>query len=275
MVKARYRLGHPQTKGSIPNERKEKMILNLKPLGLVLVAVLAVSAVVASAASAQGKLTSDGPVTLVAEETGGAGSNVVTAFGFKGECPGSIGTGHKVLTEAETKEGKKHELIPSGAMTFTLTPHFNEANHNCKIVGSNFPLTTDLNGCDYVTHIGQTSGGNGTYSGTTDIVCPPGKEIVITIFTNITEETNNKPFCIVEIKPQTGLTGIHGTDTGNGFIDLTGAIEGIHATKTNATGLSHLVLCPNQTTTTAKMDGDGTVRGFNSVGLPTAISLSD
>ena len=45
------------------------MIRNLKVLGLALVAVFAMSAMVASAASA-GVLTSDGPVKIKATETG-------------------------------------------------------------------------------------------------------------------------------------------------------------------------------------------------------------
>jgi hypothetical protein len=245
------------------------MIRNLKALGLALVMVFTLSAVAASAASAQqGFLTSDGPVTLVAEETGVA-ANAFTAFGFRSECPGSTGTGHKYNVTP-------HTPIPSGATTFTLTSHLKQANHNCRVFPGNFPTTADFNGCDYVTHIGETSGGGaGTYRGSTDLVCPEGQEITFTVFTTIAEETNNKPFCILHIKPQTGLTGIHGTDTGNGFIDLTGTLEGIHMSKTNATGISHLVLCPNQTTTTGKLDGDGTVKGLNAAGEPTPISLSD
>ncbi len=55
------------------------MIRNLKALGLTLAAVFAMSAIAASAASAQqGTLTSDGPVTLYGTETGPAGSNAIT-----------------------------------------------------------------------------------------------------------------------------------------------------------------------------------------------------
>jgi hypothetical protein len=245
------------------------MMRNLKTLGLALAVAFAISVVAAPAASAQqGFITSDGPMTLIAEETGEVGSNAVTAFGFRAECPGSTGTGHKYNVTP-------HTLIPSGETTFTLTPHLKQANHNCRVFSGNFPTTADFNGCDYVTHIGITSGGTGTYNGTTDIVCPVGQEITFTVFTNTTDETNNKPFCVLHIKPQTGLAGVHGTDTGNGFIDLAGTIEGIHMSKTNATGIGHLVLCPNQTTTTAKMDADGTIRAVNAKGEQTPISLSD
>jgi hypothetical protein len=242
------------------------MIHNLKAFGLAMAAVFAMSAVAASAASAQqGKLTSDGPVTLVAEETGIA-ANAVTAFGLRAECPGSIGTGHKYNVTP-------HTFIPSGETTFTLTPHLKSANHNCRVFPGNYPTTADFNGCDYVTHIGQTVGGiSGTYSGTNDIVCPAGQEITWTIFTNTTDETNNKPFCIMHIKPQTGLTGGHAKDTGNGFIDLAGTIGGVHVSKTS---VSHPLLCPNATTTTAQLHGDGTVRGVDELGKSTPISISE
>lgn len=75
---------------------------NLKALGLAAVAVLAFSAVAASAASAQqGKLTSDGPVTLTGEDTG---VNFFKAFGSEVRCPDSKYTGHTVLTIKQTEE---------------------------------------------------------------------------------------------------------------------------------------------------------------------------
>jgi hypothetical protein len=241
------------------------MICDLKTLGLALVAIFALSAVAASAASAQqGLLTSDGPVTLRAEETGEK-ANSITMFGFRAECPGSIGTGHQYNVTP-------HTLIPSGETTFTLTPHLKQINHNCRVSPGNFPATTDFNGCDYVAHIGETTVSAGTYGGTSDIVCPPGKSITWTVFTTTTAETNNEPFCVLHIKEQAGLAGAHVTDTGNGYIDLTGTVENIHAEKTNIG--THPILCPNQTTAAAKFDIDVTVKGLNEEGEPTVIALS-
>lgn len=239
------------------------MTPSLKALGLALAAVFAVSAVAATAASAQqGTLTSDGPVTLVGEEIA---LNTITAFGLTAKCPGSTGTGHKY---SETP----HQLIPSGATTFTLTPHIKQANHNCQLNPGGFPATTDFNGCDYVAHLGETTGGVAdTYGGTIDIVCPPGKEIVWTLFTNTTDETNNKPFCVLDVKPQIGLAGSHVTDNTNGTLNLAGLVSGIHISKTS---VSHPLLCPNQTTNTAQLHSSGIVRGLNSSGASTAIALS-
>ena len=102
-----------------PNRKEETMTRILKALGLALVAVFALSAVAASTASAQqGTLTSDGPVTLTATETG-VGQNWFEAFAAKIECPGSTFTGHKVATTP-------HTPISSGATEATLTPIWKE-----------------------------------------------------------------------------------------------------------------------------------------------------
>ena len=237
------------------------MIRNLKALVLAMAALFVLSAAIASAASAQqGTLTSDGPVTLTGEETGPSGSNATTMFGLSIQCPGTTYTGHKYN---ETP----HQFIPSGATTITLTPHYK----NC--VAGNFPVTIDMNGCDYVVHLGITTGGIAdTYGVSFDIVCPVGQEITKTIFTNAADHAANKPFCILHIKSQAGLVGAHATDTTNGHIDISGVVEGVHIVRTKSA--SHLILCPEGTTATAKMDIDITLKGHNSLGSPTAVSLS-
>jgi hypothetical protein len=257
------------------------MIRNLKVLGLALMAVFAMAAVTASAASAQNALlTSDGAVTLTGEETG-VEKNRLEAFGAFVECPGGTKyTGHLVTTEAQTA-GKEHKnagigknLIASGSTTVTVTPHYKEP---CK--GSNNTVATiDMNGCDYVIHSGATTGvqppGGATYGATVDIVCPPNKTITVTIWltagTHISEPLN--PKCIIHIGSQSGLKGGHITDTNlaDGHIELTETVEKITATQTR-----NSILCPAGTATTeAKFKLDVTVKGHNSVGAATGVSLS-
>jgi hypothetical protein len=246
------------------------MTRNPKVLGLALVAATAIAAVTASVASAQqGTLTSTGPVTLEGTETGMEG-NRVTAFGVLAECPGSTGTGHKVATTP-------HTFVPSGSTTFTLTPHIKQVTGtgapNCK-ASLGISITTDFNGCDYVLHIGQTTGGlANTYGGTVDIVCPAGKEILWTAWLSESAHTTepNSPKCIFHIPPQTGLTGAHASDTGNGTIDVTGTGGGFTVNQTR-----NSILCPQGThTTEAKLHLDGSIAGKNEAGEPTSISLSD
>lgn len=242
------------------------MIRNLKALGLALVAVFALSAVVASAASAQqGFLTSDGAVTLkgVETETEG-GTNALTAFGLTVKCPGSTYTGHEFNVTP-------HKPVPSGATKITITPHYKI----CNVTPGNFPATVDMNGCDYDATLGATTEATptkDTYGVTYDITCPVGQEITLTIFTTAAKHTENKPFCKVHVAGQNNLNGGHATDTTNGHIDLTGTVEGIKLTKTNA-GEDPL-LCPAQSTEAGKFDIDATVSGVNGAGGSTPISIS-
>jgi hypothetical protein len=245
------------------------MIRNLKALGLALVAVFALSVVVASAASAQeaeqGLLTSEGqaPVTLTAEETG---TNFLTAAGVTVKCPGSTYTGHKYNVTP-------HSFILSGATKVTITPHIKQ--ENCVAAGI-FRMTVHTNGCDYVLNIGETSPiGNdeGTYDVTTDIVCPAEKAIVVTMYTTEPKHNKDEPFCVLHIKEQTGLQGAHATDTGNGHIDIAGTITGVTATRTVSAHAP--ILCPHTTTSAGEFDIDLTVKAHNEAGKSTAISISD
>lgn len=249
------------------------MTRNLKTLGVALVAVFAIGAVVASAASAQGKLTSTGNVTLTGTETG-ENANRLTAFNAFVECPGSTYTGHKL---AETP----HKFITSGSTTATLTPKYKEAEDNCR--GSlNTSATIDMNGCDYVIHLGATTGGvNGTYGITFDVVCPAGKQITVTIWLSKAAHTSEPlaPKCILHVPGVAGgvnqnLAGAHATDTGNGTIDLTGTVKGITVTQTR-----NSILCPvkNGNGThdpEAEFHLDVNVTGKNEAGGATSISLS-
>lgn len=240
------------------------MMRNLVTLGHTLIMIAAVSAVVASVASAQGKLTTVAPATLTGTETGAIGSNALTAFGLRIECVGSTYTGHKV--------GSITELITSGSTTVTVTPHYNQPF--CRMNPGNFPTTVSTNGCDYVAHLGATTGGvAGTFAVTVDLVCPVGQEITITVFTAAAKHTEGKPFCILHVPPQTGLAGAHATSIVGGDFSVTGTIEKIKVAKTN--GGEDVILCPTVETSEGKLDIDVTFKGKDSLGNPTNMALSD
>jgi hypothetical protein len=263
------------------------MTRNFKILGLALMAILALGAVAASVASAQGKLTSTGPVTLTASQTGAEGTNALTAFAASVECPGSTDTGHLVTTQLQTeKTGKiiEHknagigvDMLPSGSTTFTITPHHKEVNAegkpNCK-GPSGTTATTDMNGCDYVIHLGATTGDQSkgpTYGITFDIVCPPSKEITTTLFSGAHTGT---PLCVMHVPSQTAaemVSTVHATDTKNGTIDLLGTVEKITITQTR-----NSILCPaGVETDEGILHVDLSITGHNAEGKATTISLSD
>jgi len=247
------------------------MIRNLKILGPTLMAVCALSATVAPVSSAQqGTFTSDGSWTGLGTETGEF-QNRLTAFGTSVSCPGSSYTIH-------TQFLTPHGLVPGTATEVTVTPHYKQLDSfgdaNC--AGPfGWPVTIDMNGCDYEARMGETTGGvAGTYGITFSIRCPIGKEIVATMWTS-KEDHTKKPStsaCALSIKEQLGLKGAHAIDTGNGHIDIAGTLEGLDITKTNPG--NHGILCQSETTVIGKIDIDITVRGINAAGGSTSISLS-
>jgi hypothetical protein len=204
------------------------MIRNLKILGLASMAILAISAAVASTALAgttTGKVTAPEPVTLKGTPTGNEADNGFTAFGTQIKCPKTTYTGHKI---SETP----HKFIASGSSEITITPHFDPI---CSV---------GMNGCDFAFRDITTTGGvEHTYGVVLDIVCPTGKEILI-----------GGPACDVFIPAQTGLQGAHlkTTTTGTHDIDLEGKFEGITAKS-----------CLGLHTTNAMFDVDVTIKGYN------------
>ncbi|MGC1851625.1 MAG: hypothetical protein WA687_04210 [Solirubrobacterales bacterium] len=253
------------------------MIRNFRTLGVALVAVFAFSALAASAASAQqGKLTTDGStVTLTAEETPGSALLANSLTGPLGSvtCDGSKYTGHKYTLESETGGvPKNHPLIPVNATTVTITPHYTtHCTAHIPVLGTR-PVTVTPNGCDYVFHIGQTTGGANTYGVTADVVCPPNKKIEVHIYkTGSVGHPDADAICTIKVGEANnqGLAGAHLLNTPTpDDVDLTGTFLDIH---TESTG----TLCGTTTSETADLDIDVTVKGHNSVGVDTGVTVTD
>lgn len=243
------------------------MIRNLKALGIAVVAVLALGAVAASYASAQqGTLISDGPVTLTGTNIAG-GTNALSAFGLKTECPEVLYKGHKVNSTTE--------LIPSGSTQTTITPEYKVCKTPVPLIGT-FPTTVDMNSCDYTFDLKETTGGvAGTYGVTATLHCKTaGDHIKITIFTSGQPHTTANHFCTITITEKTDYIGLHATDEGKGDLRVHGTLEGITAHKETNSWDSNAFLCSKQTTETAKLEIDVTVTGDNAEKKPTTISLS-
>jgi len=224
---------------------------NLKTLGLALAVVLATSAAVASAASAAGHLTADGPVKLTGTSAGGA----ATAFGFKVEC-------HEHATVGAVGE-TPHGFLTPPVSAFTVQTQ----STNCvATIGAILaPVTVTANGCDGVTKIGETISA-GKWGGTAEIVCPETKQIEIHAYTN---SSHTSMICNVKIPPQSGLTGGFVENIAGGKITLGGTVTGIKATKTG-------ILCGGAAETkSAEIHGDAVVSGTNKAGEATAISIGD
>jgi hypothetical protein len=242
------------------------MTRNLKALGLVLVAIFAFGAVVASGASAQ-RLTTEGgkAVTLTGTQTGLTFDNSFTMFGGKFHCPGSTITGHKKLTEAETAT-RRHELIPNLATEVTLTPHF----RNCTTEdsgGTRFSTTIDMNGCDYLLTIG-TLVSAGTYKTDIHTVCPPSRFIEITQFSSASHALR---VCASKFTTTTPTSHVHITNTPaaaetRNDLDFVGTFTNIEVHKSG--------LCGSETTREFVQHIHMTIKAVDNVGAQTGITIS-
>ncbi|HVI70064.1 MAG TPA: hypothetical protein VM656_01085 [Pyrinomonadaceae bacterium] len=162
------------TRGLAPTRRKgREMTRNLKVLGLALMTAFAMSAVAASAASAQAfHFASEAEHTILTGKQ--EGSDVFTTHAGTVTCTTAKYTG---TIQSATKTTTVAEVTPeySGCTAFGF---------------ANVPI--HHNECKYKFVAGTKESGN--YEGSIDIVCPTGKKIEITA-----------PGCLVTVGPQTGL----------------------------------------------------------------------
>jgi hypothetical protein len=174
------------------------MSRNIKVLGLALVAMLAMSAVVASAASATAFSfkAEKVPTQLTGKQHNG--NDIFTTDAGKVECTEATYAGEQKVTPT-------NEVL--------VTPTYS----GCTAFGfANTPI--DVNGCQYrFTTVTKESG---NFEGSADIVCPAGKVIEVTAFG-----------CTVTIGSQTGLKKVTYTNVGAGTtrevtvdVNLTGIV---------------------------------------------------
>jgi hypothetical protein len=229
------------------------MTRKLRGLGIV-AAVLAVGAVVATAASAkQATLTSDGPVKL----SGTDNSFRLTAFGNqKIECQDKLTLG--VVNKTP------HSFSPGTILSFTLA---NDLSGCTVSVGATkAPATVTTNKCDVVGHLGVGLIPPG-FGYSFDYVCEnPEETIEIHAYSSGSHASS---ICTYKIPPQNGLTGGSAQNIANGQITLGGAITGITVSKTG-------ILCGG----TAEEHGvvqdiDAVVSGTNEEGKSTAIEITE
>lgn len=190
------------------------MIRNLKALGLALVALLAMTAVSASTASADDLTSEKTPVTLTGKQSGTGDVFTTTAGTVK--CKEVIYTAASVVTPTTTVD-----VTPN----YPLTTAGGE--QNC--AGFSLPAEITTSGCVYRLTIGAAT------TGGFDIVCPVGQEITATVKGGGTTK------CTIHIPPQNIAAGVTFSNTGAGTtreVDIASNISGTLAYKhTAGTGL--------------------------------------
>lgn len=203
----------------------------LKSLGLALVAVFALSAVVASSASAAAAFTGDAGATI----TGAQVSGTIT---------GSVKTGHEFTTKAGTIKCSTATFdgVATAAVSAeqTLAPTYS----GC-FLGGVVPVHVKMNGCDYLFK-GDTTVSTSTITVKTDVVCSGGGPIIV-------EATGST--CVITIPAQAGLGGIEAHNAGTaGKMEIEATID--------TTGIKYEVhgSCPNSPAQTTPFT-DGSYRG--------------
>jgi hypothetical protein len=228
------------------------MRVNLKALGLALLAAFAMSAVMASAAHATSKFTASAYPTVITGTQEGNGSEANNYFqsttGNKVHCPELDVKYEATITEAST--------------SVTVTPHYGSTTSTpCDATaGGTFDATIHLNGCHYIFNALTNTSATDTH-GSAELKCPTGTEITITVVT-----------CVIHIPPQTISSGITFTNiaahgpTLEDYITVDVNVEnGITYTETDA------FLCPfNGNTHTGEGDfkASVSVKGFVDNGNP-------
>jgi hypothetical protein len=220
----------------------------LKALGLALVAVIAISAMAASAAQAE---TADFSAAEYTAHVDGVtdGITTMTVGSLELTC-GVKGTG---------------ELQEEGTELTTTNIEF----HTCHVVvlGVTFPITVDMNGCDYLftagTYLPNATAGKGASEGTFHIRCPkkaggstPEEQthITITIFkSGSTAHLASELRCDIDFAEQTPTEGVvdYFNETTEGKMAITAQFTNIKV-KTTKTASP---LCPETVEETSTFNG--------------------
>jgi len=174
------------------------MIRNFKALGLALIAVLALSAVGASWAQAQLKMTTTGPtwLTFIGTSTFKAGAVDLYCTSLGG-----------------------HSTVVNNQSEVTVT---NITYSGCTGSLTGFIATIAMNGCDYLFHGGETDPNNSEHGieGEVNLVCPEGQKPTIDVYQNASKHTEGVWICKLKISPITNdreITYINTAGSPNDF----------------------------------------------------------
>jgi hypothetical protein len=231
----RQRLGYKfpcPNKGHNQRERNLRM-KKIKASVLAFVAVLAMGAVMASAAQAGNLTSASYPVILT--------GNQVTTNQF------SIGGGVRVVSCTTATFGG---TITGSTASVTLEPAYS----GCTAQPSSLPSTVTMNGCDYT--VSNPSGS----ALTAGVMCPTGKSISIVI-----KETSGTVLCEYSVGEtgNTALTGSTFKNEGSGATeDVTATLGATPVTVGVVKGSKILCGAAAGSNTTGTLSGTATLKGF-------------
>ena len=241
------------------------MIRNLKVMGLALAAVFALSAVAASAASAE-------PALFTAEVGAGETAKV---HGGQTEAFGDTFTvnGNPLSCEVAEVSGKAGTAGPSST-TVSLKPEY----ENCHVIALGFitlPATVTVNGCEYkfnaTKNTPDTESNNTPFGADLTIVCPENQQIEIHVYEDATKHANDEPLCTYDIEPQTVNSHIQLTNHANSPNDIIAHVTSLPIELDNTKQSS---LCGETTHPNAIYNGEDTLTAEDEAGNPVNSSVS-
>ena len=256
-----------------------------KVFGLALMAVLALSAVAASTASAAeetkpglftfGGLSKDTETAKIDVEQTAEGKDKFTfKNGLALTCKKVRATGEPIKTKASPEEDVANGSTPGTESTdVTLKPTY----EGCKttIAGLTRPVTVTVNECAFIFDAKTTTTVDNSIDHTalTTIECPTGKKIEIHIYE---KEPHSTVVCTYDIGPQNTLSGItldNKVNTPTSANDVLATINVPNIVVENTTpGTS---VCTATNPTTATYTGEETIRATNEKGEFVDASVSD
>jgi hypothetical protein len=171
------------------------MIGKVRLFGVAVVAMLSMSAVVASAAhAATGKFTAEAyPATITGTQV------VVDHWTFAG--------GVRTVT---CEDVTFHGTITASSDPMTLNPTYNKCHSQAGVL----PATITMNGCDYTLFPQTVTSTTGTLQTTLD--CPAGRDVEIHIYENAAKHAANQPLCQYTINAQGPIPAGEYHDEGSG-----------------------------------------------------------
>jgi hypothetical protein len=234
------------------------MTRKLKTLGLAVVAIMALSAVIASASQAaaakfMAETSYPAPVKGVSTNT----HTFTTPAGITLSCTTATFTGIASAESAELTMGPKYE------------------NCSTKVLGITFPVKATIgeagHKCDYLFHAGVTTATADEYAGTVDVKCEAaGEDITVDVFESKKKEEENVTFCQLHIAPQTGLGAINynnNTAASPKSVAVEASVAGIATTRTGS------ALC-GAATSSASYAGKVTVTATTAGGAAQGVTLT-
>jgi hypothetical protein len=226
------------------------MIRNLKMLGLAAVAVLSMSAMLASAAQAEkGTLTAESyPTILTGTQTGALTSFVVA---------GGVRSVHCTNANLDA-------TITGPTTSVTVTPTYS----GCTALPGNLPVTVIMNKCHYtleLTKPGSTGHPAGTGAATVTIVnCEAGKTIEVNIYETAAKHTAKTPLCAYTVAAQGPLAaGTYHNNAGPPK-DITSTLE-VKPVTVNKIGPAILCGAAAGANVATTLKGTYTIEGFKDV----------